>query len=163
MFNRSRIVFIALLATALAGYAEAGTVSIKGTKKSEGSRDGGKIVGARKVKVTNHDVYYQFDLRSMAPAEQKDMRVQWVILVNTFKGQIRTASQGAQTVTLLPGKVEEVTTPVFVLHEERSGPGNSRDGDILGYAVRVYDSTGALAGELYEPESERKRLSDEFH
>ena len=145
-------------AQALAG---AGYLTIKATKKTADTREGGNVTMGKNIQLEERDVYYELDIRSMAATPQ-ELRVDWVVLVKTIKGRLRTADRGEETITLKTGETKTLETSLITLREEAGPKGNGFKGKIEGVGVRVTDAEGAVVGELYEPATSRKNLEDAF-
>ncbi len=143
--------------------AQPGSITIKASKKSAGSRDGGNITAGKNIRVSEHDIYYVFDFRSMSATPRENLRVEWVVLVETMKGKLRTASEGSETISLSSGQAATVETPLITLKAESGPKGKTFKGEIEGVGVRVTDAAGSLVGELYEPASNRKLIDDAFN
>ena len=157
-----RIVVVLLLAAS--AYAlTPGAIVIKGTKKKDGSRDGGNITAGKNVAHSQDDIYYQFDLSTMSKDVPSEVKVKWVVLVSTMKGRLRLASQGEKPATLtMGGQPARVETPIFTMNEERGPKGRKFEAEIVGYGVKVLDDKGNVLAEKYDPESAHKRLTDAF-
>lgn len=139
-----------------------GLITIKGTKKKESSREGGRVRQGKNVATKQDDLYYVFDLSTLSKDTPPEVTVRWVVLVNTMMGRLRVASQGSEKVALSAAKPTQVETPIFTLNEEKGPRGAKFEAEVAGYAVRVTDAAGNLVGEKFDPESARKRLSDAF-
>lgn len=155
------VVAINMLGAAFAS-AQPGTVTIKAEKHVAGSRDGANITPGKNIDKRERDLYYAFDVRNTA-AQPADLSVQWVILVETMKGRLRTASDGRASVALKPGETTTVETPLFALREESGPKGKTAKGEIEGIGVRVTDANGVLLGSLYEPATRRKQIEEAFN
>ncbi len=142
--------------------AQPGTVTIKAEKHVVGSRDGANITPGKNIDTKARDLYYTFDVRSMAP-QPADLSVEWVILVETMKGRLRTVSDGRETVALKPGETATVETPLFTLREESGPKGKTAKGEIEGIGVRVTDASGVLIGSLYDPATNRRQIEEAFN
>lgn len=137
-------------------------IQITAAKKSDGSRDG-KVIGPVKNRtISEEDVHYQFDLRSMSSEALANVKVKWVVLVTTRKGKLRTGTSGEQAVTLTPGVPVSVKTPSFTLVEAKGPQGAKTEAEIFGWAVRIYSQTGDLLSEEYQPARARKNLEESF-
>ena len=154
-------VMVALVLCAAQVFAGPGFVSIKATKKTADVREGGNVTMGKNIQLEERDVLYEFDIRSMAAAPQ-ELRVDWIVLVKTIKGKLRTAGQGEETITLKAGETKTVETAAITLREETGPKGNGFKGKIEGIGVRVTDASGALVGELYDPISSQKIVQDAF-
>jgi hypothetical protein len=141
--------------------AQPGTVTIKAEKHFAGTRDGADITAGKNIDKLSRDLFYTFDVRSMAP-QPADLTAEWVILVKTMKGRLRTVSDGRETLTLQPGETKTVETPMFALREESGPKGKTAKGEIEGIGVRVTDANGVLVGSLFEPATQRQQIEEAF-
>lgn len=153
--------FSLLLGQVVLGAAPS-AVTIKGVKKTEGSRSGDTIGPVRTIERKQDDVYYQFNLMTMSPSISSNVTVQWVVLVTTQRGRLRLASQGKEAVTLPMARTVSVETPIFTMNESRGPKGHKAESEIFGYGVRVYDASGQLISEAFDPASAQKRLEEAF-
>jgi len=157
-----RVAWAVVLCSLALNQTFAGGLTIKATPKAGGARKGGNITAGKNIQKEERDMYYAFDIRSMAPAPQADLRVEWVVLVKTMKGKLRTATEGHEVVSINPGQTRTVESETFILRKEEGPKGRDFEGKVEGVGVRVLDAQGTLMADLYDPPANRKALEEAF-
>lgn len=136
------------------------SIRISSELTKEGSRSGGHIGQVKNVKRTEEDYHFTFSLTSESPSMPAKAHADWVVLVETLRGDLRTAAQGRTPVELVQGKPFAFDTSRFTLVEKTGPKGRSFDGDVYGYGIRVVDASGAVLAEQVKPEKSRRRVME---
>lgn len=144
-------------------------IRIKATKKTADTRSNTAVAARRTVEHSSKDLYYEIELARNVPNAPDQVTVKWAVVTLGMGGRPLLGTGGEKAVTIPKDRPAVVETDDFSLETKEVNVNRARvDIDstakekIIGYGVRVLDSTGAMIAETIQPESARAQVLEAF-
>lgn len=165
--RKSFVLLAALLAALSASAAAPSPITIRATKKTaDVQRESERLSARTTMTHEKKEQYYQIELGTMTPGLPDYVVVRWIVLLEDFKRRLVVGTRGSKDVSLAVNKPVELQTDRFTLVEntlvKTNSRGAGRESTIHGYGIRVYDDTGRILAEKYDPPSAQEDLVEAF-